>query len=118
MMSDEQETNRQERQEARKSRALLPPSLLGTTEAGVPEMTKNEEVAPGDQLLVGAARIRAWLGLKNEKQVYNLRDRTEIPIFPMPGVGLAARKPSLEAWISRLEEEDLARRRRRRTRKI
>lgn len=117
-MSDEQDTNRDPRQGGKKSRALLPPSLLGGTAAEAPAEAKTVDVSLAERLLIGAAAIKEWLGLPDEKQVYNLRDRGYAPIFQVSGLGLAALKDELEQWIYRSAKEDLARRQRRRNRKI
>lgn len=86
------------------SRTLLPPSITAATA----QPPSGDSVA--GELIVGATAIKTWLGLDTEQQLYNMRHRTQIPVFPMPGRGLVARKSELRRWIERMEREDLERR--------
>jgi hypothetical protein len=70
-------------------------------------LRKPAEKAPAicDDLIYGAEAIRVHLKLKKVRQVYHLREKGKAPIFEMEGIGLAARKSSLDAWIKRLEDQ-------------
>lgn len=62
-----------------------------------------------DDLIYGVEALRAELHLRNTKQVYHLRERSNVPIFMMEGVGLCARRSALRLWVRRKEEEALKR---------
>lgn len=63
-----------------------------------------------DDMLYGAEAIRDYLGIQPRdrrglKKVYYLRERRGWPIFYLDGVGIAARKSSLRAFVARQERD-------------
>jgi hypothetical protein len=62
----------------------------------------------GDDMLYGVEEIRAFLSLKDTKAIYRLHEKGGSPIFKLEGVGFAARKSSLSAWIERKERAAMA----------
>ncbi|WP_395020210.1 hypothetical protein [Dongia sp.] len=73
-------------------------------------MPKPDRPALKDDILYGAEEIRAYLRLRDARQVFRLRQKGHAPIFNTPGVGLTARKSGLDEYFAKLEAEDLARR--------
>jgi len=74
---------------------LLPTRLSAPAPAPKPALK--------DDLLYGAEEIRAFLRLKDIRQVFRLRQKGQAPIFNTPGIGLTARKSALNAYFARLE---------------
>lgn len=56
----------------------------------------------GDDMLYGVDAIRAFLNLRNNKQVYNMRDAGEAPIILIPAIGIAASKTALNDYFKSL----------------
>lgn len=57
-------------------------------------------------LLCGAKAIAEALGCK-PRRVYHLAERGLMPIWKEPGIGLVARKSSLEAYFRKREHQTL-----------
>ena len=57
-------------------------------------------------LLCGAKAIANALGCK-PRRVYHLAERGLMPIWNEPGIGLVARKSSLEAYFKKRERQTL-----------
>jgi hypothetical protein len=85
----------------------LLPDRLTTPKAAKLSSVADVVDLKGD-LIYGVAAIQAELQLPTPKHVYRLREKTDAPIFIMPGMGIAARKSALRAWQKRIEDEDVA----------
>ncbi|MDA4847868.1 DNA-binding protein [Hoeflea poritis] len=59
-------------------------------------------------LLYGAKAIAKVLGCRPRK-IYHLAERGQMPIWNEPGIGLVARKSSLEAYFKKREQQALER---------
>lgn len=62
-------------------------------------------------LLCGAKAIAAALGCK-PRRIYHIAERGCMPIWNEPGIGLVARKSSLETYFKKREQQALGRERR------
>jgi hypothetical protein len=94
---------------------LLPERLRGPTVK--PTVHSGEILPPAverplrEDILYGVEAIQAEMNFPTAKHVYRMREKTDCPIFIMPGVGIAARKTALIEWVLRIECEDIAARR-------
>lgn len=61
-----------------------------------------------DDLLYGAKAIAKALGCRS-RRVYHLAERGRMPIWNEPGIGLVARRSSLEAYFKNREQQALER---------
>jgi hypothetical protein len=104
MLDNDPKMHANGRLETRK-RTLLPPGMASAVKA----LDEESAGALSDDLLIGAISIATWMGLADEKQLYNMHLRTDIPIFTLPGLGLVARKQALMDWIVRHERAALER---------
>jgi hypothetical protein len=71
--------------------------------------TKEPEDDLGNDLIVGAEEIAAWLnssgkGKWTRRRVYHLAEKGEIPLHKVKGLGICARKSALLAYFERLDE--------------
>lgn len=88
---------------------MPPPRLL----PDLPKAPPAPRPAAADDMLYGVEAIREALRLPKQKQVYKLheartRSKDPAPIMKLEGVGFAARRSSLEAWLERREREAVA----------
>jgi len=86
---------------------LLPPRLFP---AQPPASAAVQPARPAlkDDLLYGSEEIRDYLRLRDTRQVFRLRGKRQAPIFNTAGIGLTARKSSLDAYFTRLESANAA----------
>lgn len=69
------------------------------------------DVTPGD-LLVGARAIAEFFGWNDqagERRVRHWADTGKVPIWKEPGLGLAARRSTLQRYIEQQEKKALER---------
>ena len=69
-------------------------------------MKRNEGLET--DLLYGARAIAAAMGCK-PRRIYHIAERGQMPIWNEPGIGLVARRSSLETYFKNREQQALER---------